>query len=82
MNVLQTDMSLDVTMIGLLAFIRLGVDLWDGVEQLDDIGPCSFGGGDVGYEGEYISGIDSSESGTLSEQFLSSETRLGEENMN
>ena len=67
MDVLQTDMSLHRPMIELLAFIRLSVNLWDGIEQPDDVRAGSFGGGDVGDEGEYISGVDSSKSGTLSE---------------
>ena len=60
-DTLEADAALDriddVTLGG------LGIDLGDGVEQADDVGGGALGGGDVGDEGEDVTGMDGGEDG-------------------
>jgi hypothetical protein len=64
-HILKTNVALDLLRRQLLAFLRLGVNLWDGIEQLDDIAARTLRRRDIRHEHEDIASLDSTEGRAL-----------------
>lgn len=65
MHILETDTALDI--LRNIALSRFSVDLGSGVEKIDDITSSTLGRGDIGDEGENISGLDGTKGSTLND---------------
>jgi hypothetical protein len=67
-NMLKLNMTLNLGVIEDFAFRGISVNLWHRVHKYDNIGRCTLSRRHIRYEREYISGLDSTESGTLQQK--------------